>query len=77
MWVGLDVGKTHHHATVLDDTGTVLPWDGESVGVEVFTLEQLEKEIKNSPEKFTQDLQFMLAKYRKYFVPLTKIASTY
>ena len=22
-WVGLDVSKTHHHATVLDDTGTV------------------------------------------------------
>ncbi len=51
--------------------------DGESVGVEIFTLAELEKELKAHKEKFTEDLKFMIEKYRKYLVPISKVESTY
>jgi len=44
--------------------------DGESSGVEVFSLDELKEEIKNNPEKFTEDIKFMIKKYEKYLKPI-------
>ena len=44
--------------------------DGESSGIEVFSLEELEEEIKEKPEKFTEDVKFMIKKYKKYLKPI-------
>lgn len=44
--------------------------DGESSGIETFLLEELKKEIKNKPEKFTDDLKNMVENYEKYLKPL-------
>jgi isopentenyldiphosphate isomerase len=44
--------------------------DGESSGIETFSLKELEKDIKENPEKFTEDIKFMLKKYRKYLKPI-------
>ncbi len=40
--------------------------DGESCGIEVFSLDELITEIKNNPTKFTEDIKFMVVKYKKY-----------
>ena len=56
--------------------GAIRFCDGESTGIEVFTLEQLKKRLKNSPELFTEDLRFMIERYEKYFVPIRKITQT-
>jgi isopentenyldiphosphate isomerase len=44
--------------------------DGESTGIEVFSLDELNEEIKNTPEKFTEDIKFMIKKYKKHLVPI-------
>ena len=44
--------------------------DGESSGIEVFSLEELKEEIKNNPDKFTEDIKFMIKKYEKFLVPI-------
>ena len=44
--------------------------DGESSGIELFLLDELEDEIKNYPEKFTDDIKFMVKKYEKYLKPI-------
>ena len=44
--------------------------DGESSGIEVFSLEELKSEIQRNPDKFTEDLKFMIKKYRKYLKPI-------
>ncbi len=44
--------------------------DGESSGIEVFSLEELKEEIKNNPDKFTEDLKFIIEKYKKFLVPI-------
>ncbi|NOX71900.1 MAG: NUDIX domain-containing protein, partial [Candidatus Micrarchaeota archaeon] len=46
--------------------------DGESTGIEVFTLDELEKRIEEEPDKFTEDLKFMLKRYRDYLVPIER-----
>ncbi|MBN2016027.1 NUDIX domain-containing protein [Candidatus Dojkabacteria bacterium] len=43
--------------------------DGESSGIEVFSLEDLQQKIKAEPDIFTNDLQFMIEKYEKYLRP--------
>ncbi len=47
--------------------------DGESSGIEVFSLEELKEEIKQHPKKFTEDLKFMVKKYEKYLKPIKRI----
>jgi isopentenyldiphosphate isomerase len=47
--------------------------DGESSGIEVFTHKELEEELKNNPEKYTEDLQFMFKRYKKYLIPLKEL----
>ena len=44
--------------------------DGESSGIEVFSLEELKEEIKDNPDKFTEDLKFMVKKYEKFLVSI-------
>jgi len=44
--------------------------DGESSGIEVFSLKELESAIKNNPTKFTKDIMYMIKKYKKYIKPL-------
>ncbi len=40
--------------------------DGESSGIEVFSLAELKQEIKEKPEKFTEDIKYMMIKFNKY-----------
>ncbi|MFH1789932.1 MAG: NUDIX domain-containing protein [bacterium] len=44
--------------------------DGESSGIEVFSLEELKENIKENPNKFTEDIKFMVKKYEKFLVPI-------
>jgi len=44
--------------------------DGESSGIEVFSLEELKEEIKDNPEKFTEDIKFMVEKYESFLVSI-------
>lgn len=44
--------------------------DGESTGIEVFSPEELKEEIKNNPDKFTNDLKMMIEEYEQYLVPI-------
>lgn len=46
--------------------------DGESSGIEVFSLDELQEDIQKHPEKFTEDIKFMVARYEKYFTPLKR-----
>lgn len=56
--------------------GAIRFCDGESTGIEVFTLKQLRKRLKDKPDLFTEDIKFMVEKYEKYFVPIQKIGGT-
>lgn len=40
--------------------------DGESSGIEVFSLTDLKQEIKEQPEKFTEDVKYIICKFEKY-----------
>ncbi len=40
--------------------------DWECSWIEIFSLNEVEEEIKNKPDKFTQDLKVMITKYKKY-----------
>lgn len=44
--------------------------DGESSGIEIFSLDELKREIKTNPEKFTEDIKFMVDKYEKFLIPI-------
>jgi isopentenyldiphosphate isomerase len=44
--------------------------DWECSGIEVFSLEDLKNEIKNTPNKFTEDLKYMIDKYSDVLVPI-------
>ena len=44
--------------------------DWECAWIEVFSLKELKEEIKNNPNKFTEDLKFMINKYEKLLIPL-------
>ncbi len=46
--------------------------DGESSGIEVFSLSELRREIRERPEKFTEDLKFMVSKYSRCLRPILK-----
>lgn len=52
--------------------GSIQFKDGESSGIEVFSLKELLKEIKEKPDKFTEDLKFIIKKYKSYLVPIKK-----
>jgi len=44
--------------------------DGESSGIEVFSLDELKEEMKNNPDKFTEDIKFIIEKYERLLVPI-------
>jgi len=44
--------------------------DGESSGIEVFSLKELKEDIKKNPDKFTEDIKFMIKKYEKFLKPI-------
>jgi isopentenyldiphosphate isomerase len=44
--------------------------DGKSSGIEVFSLDELISEINSNPSKFTEDLKFMILRYKKYLRPI-------
>jgi isopentenyldiphosphate isomerase len=46
--------------------------DGESSGVEVFSLNELESDVKQNPGRYTSDLSFMVKKYKKFLKPIKK-----
>lgn len=49
--------------------------DGEASGIEVSSLADLKEELIASPEKFTEDLKFMIEKYEKYLVPVAELSN--
>ena len=46
--------------------------DWESCWIETFSLEELEEELEKNPDNFTQDIHFMIKKYRSHIIPLKK-----
>jgi isopentenyldiphosphate isomerase len=50
--------------------GSIRFSDKESSGIEVFSLKDLNVEIKKYPERFTEDLKFMIDKYKRFLKPL-------
>jgi len=50
--------------------GSIKFQDGESTGIEVFSLKELKDDLKNHPEKFTQDVQYLVKKYEKLLKPI-------
>jgi 8-oxo-dGTP pyrophosphatase MutT (NUDIX family) len=43
--------------------------DGESSGIEVFSIDELKEEIKSHPQNFTEDIKYMIKRYEKYIKP--------
>lgn len=50
--------------------GSIKFVDGESSGIEVFSLEELKEDIEETPDKFTEDLKFIVKRYGKFLVPI-------
>ena len=44
--------------------------DGESSGIEVFSLKELKEDIKKNPDKFTEDIKLMIKKYENFLKPI-------
>ncbi len=44
--------------------------DGESIGIETFSIDELKEEIDSNPGKYTEDLKFMVRKYEDYLKPM-------
>ncbi len=52
--------------------GAIRFLDGESSGIEVFSPAELKADIAAKPDKYTEDLKYMIKKYSKYLKPITK-----
>ncbi len=50
--------------------GSIRFKDGESTGVQTYDIEELETLFEKEPFIFTEDLKFMINKFRQYLVPL-------
>ncbi len=46
--------------------------DGESSGIQLFSIEELKEDIRVNPTEFTEDLKLMVNKYEKHLVPIKK-----
>lgn len=53
--------------------GSIRFIDGESAGVEVFSLKELVSEIKTNPTKFTEDIKFIITNYKQHLQPIKKV----
>ena len=61
------------HATYVGHyDGPIQFIDGESSGIQLFSIEELKEEIRVNPTEFTEDLKFMVQKYEKYLIPIKK-----
>ena len=47
--------------------------DGEASGIEVHSLDELEKDIAEHPDKYTEDIKVMIQKYRGHLTPADEI----
>lgn len=47
--------------------------DGEASGVEVFSLSELHEDLQSSPDKYTEDLRYMINEYEKYLIPIEQL----
>ena len=47
--------------------------DGESCGIESFSMSELEQEMENHPSLFTQDALYMANRYKNLLVPFTQV----
>jgi isopentenyl-diphosphate Delta-isomerase len=45
--------------------------DKEACGIQIFSLEELKQEIKEQPENFTDDIKFILKKFKNKIKPIT------
>ncbi|MBC8494741.1 NUDIX domain-containing protein [archaeon] len=52
--------------------GSINFCDGESTGIQVYSLKKLQAAIKKNPAQFTEDLKFMIKRYKKFLVPPDK-----
>ena len=50
--------------------GSIRFVDGESSGIEVFSLEELKQELAENHQKFTEDLKYMVERFSSLLVPL-------
>lgn len=50
--------------------GSIRFKDGESSGVEVFSADELKDDIKSNPAKYTEDIKFMVDKYKSLLTPI-------
>ena len=50
--------------------GSIQFIDGESSGIQLYTVEELKKAIKANPNDYTEDLKFMITKYEKFLKPI-------
>jgi len=72
------IGKKHFIQPVISSfyigyyDGAIRFVDGESSGVEVYAVNELKQEMKTHPERFTEDLKFMIKKYEKFLKPVSK-----
>ncbi len=46
--------------------------DGESSGIETFSIEEIKNEIAQNPSKFTEDIKFMIEEYYSLLLPVVK-----
>jgi len=44
--------------------------DGESCGIQIFSIEEIEAELKKDPEAFTEDIKYMIEKFRPLLKPI-------
>tara|TARA_Y100000034_G_scaffold135005_1_gene205286 strand:+ start:169 stop:828 length:660 start_codon:yes stop_codon:yes gene_type:complete len=47
--------------------------DGEAHGIHSFKIDKLIEKIEESPELFTEDLKFMIERYKEYLIPIADI----
>lgn len=47
--------------------------DGESVGVEAFTIQELKKRMQEYPKEFAEDLKFMIQRFENKLLPLDEL----
>jgi len=67
-WV--EPGMTQFYIGYYD--GPIRFIDSESCGIQVFNAEELDEELKKYPESFTEDMHYMMKRFRKYMKPSPK-----
>src|SRR3989338_3916849 len=50
--------------------GSIKFKDGESSGIETFSIKELENELTDNANKFTQDIHFMIDRFKNHLRPL-------